>query len=427
LNFNLNTKTVKSRCPGRISLSKHADYINSHLLYVLDDRETVIESELSQGDSVIKLSNKDFGDREIKLENLEKSLENKLDWSFYVLKIIQELELENQLKDKELRIKVTSSIPAAGGLSSSHALLLSCLRNLSELFDLRQFSEVFKDPGNNKSKTFELIKLCQKIEQERGFKSGLGDQCAQLFSKKGYLTGIKIFPNLEISYIPIPEDLSFITVPSFISADKSTPEFVQKNINIEKYKTLNNLSKKFSCDYLADLHNKLSEKEIFKFLESIEDKVSRGLALYGLAESKRVEELIKDFSPEKLGEHLNISHLAEVNYYFDAKHQAHEISEEDKLNYLFDNKTPLEKHSGYYHASTKENDTLQYFTKNHEGVYGSSITGAGFGGNNVAVVCSPKAEALKQYLISKYYKSSNPDEDYSLLHISKSNNGVSLI
>lgn len=419
-------KKVKSRCAGRISLSKHADYINSHLLYVLDDRETVIESELRVGNSTLTLINNEFGDRSFKLNEFEKALENKLDWSFYIIKIVKELKLETKLKDKELLIKVSSSIPAAGGLSSSHALLLSTIRNLCELFEIKDFNKVFEDPLKNKKETFELIKLCQKIEQARGFKSGLGDQCAQLFSKKGYLTGIKIFPNLDISYIKIPETLSFLTIPSFISVDKSRPEFIQKNINIEKYKTLNKLSEKFGCEYLADLNDKLNENEIFDFLESIEDKVTRGLALYGLAEAKRVKELTSNFSETKLGEHLNISHQAEVNFYFDKNNNAIEISEEEKLNYLFDKKTALEKHSGYYHASTKENDTLQHLTRKYEGVYGSSITGAGFGGNNIAAVEADHAHKLREYLIAKYYKVTNPDKDLKLLHISTSNNGVSL-
>lgn len=425
--MNLESKKVKSRCAARISLSKHADYINSHLLYVLDDRETIIESELKAGDSKLCLLNNDFGDREIKVSNFPQALENKLDWSFYVIKLFQELQLESKLKNKTLTINVKSTIPAAGGLSSSHALLLSLLRNLSELFEIAEFNSVFKDPLQNKNQTFTLIKLCQKIEQARGFKSGLGDQCAQLFSKQGYLTGIKIFPDLEVNYIKIPQDISFLTIPSFIKADKSTPEFIEKNTNMEKYKTLNLLAKDHGCEFLADLNNKLSEAEIFNFLESIEDKVTRGLALYGLAEAKRVESLITDFSPKKLGRHLNTSHKAEVNYFFDSKNQAIALSDEEKLDYLFDKRTKLEEHSGYYHASTLENDTLQHLTKKHEGVFGTSITGAGFGGNNIAVVRSSKANALREYLISKYYKAQKPNENFQLLHISKSNDGVSLL
>lgn len=420
-------KKIKTRCPGRISLSKHADYINSHLLYVLDDRETIITSSLSSGDSVVTLKNSDFGDRSYPISEIDKALENKLDWSFYILRILKELNLVEAIKDHELCLEIESSIPAAGGLSSSHALILSCIRNLAELFSLKALQECFRDPIACKEKSFELIKLCQNIEKGRGFKSGLGDQCAQIFSRKGYITSIKIFPNLDIKYIKIPSDISFITIPSFIKADKSSPEFIAKNTNIEKYKTLNDLSQKFRVDYLADLHEVLTQEQIFDFLDSIKDRVLRGLALYGLAESKRVKSLSTDFNIEKLGEHLNLSHLAEKNYIFDSEGKAKEITESKKLDYLYDRNLDLEKHSGYYDASTEANDRLQELCKNFPGVYGSSITGAGFGGNNIAIVKSSQAQSLKQKLLDEYYLSAHPDKDLSLLHISQSNDGVSLI
>jgi len=420
-------KKAQSRCPGRISLSKHADYINSHLLYVLDDRETQVYSELEEGDSIIELINSDFGNRIIKLSELEKKLKDKLDWSFYILKILQELDLLEQLKNKKLTITVKSQIPAAAGLSSSHALMLSVIYNLAELFDLSEYQAFIKEPLKHKTTAMSVIKLCQRVEESRGFKSGLGDQSAQIFSKKGYLTAIKIFPDLDVQYIKIPDDLAFVTVPSFIKADKSTPEFITKNTNIKKYQNLNSLCEKYNCQFLADLHETLTEAEIFDFLDAITDKATKGLALYGLAESKRVKDLIKDFSIAKLGEHLNLSHQAELNFKFNsANAEAQEISEEEKLNYLCDRTISLSKHSGYYHASTEVNDRLQYLAKNFDGVYGSSITGAGFGGNNIVLIKKSQAEQFKNYLIQEFYQKEKPNDNHAILHISSSNDGASV-
>ncbi len=400
-------KITKARCPGRISLSKHADYINSHLLYLLDDRETQVHSQFIEGESVVKLSNKEFGNREIKLEEIDKALEDKSDWSFYIFALIKEIKLQEKIKNFELRIEVKSNLPARGGLSSSHALLLSSLRNFTELFNLKEFKKAFEAPLEHTETCFEIIKLCQKIEKQKGFNSGLGDQCAQLFSKKGYITSIKIFPDLKIKYIKIPENLCFITVPSYIEADKSAPEFIAKNKNIEKYRNLNELSKKYGCDYLADLHEKLSEDEIFDFLDSIDD-------------------LSENFNIEALKEHLYLSHQAEVNYRFDNNNNAQEIAEIDKVNYFYDRNLSLKKHSGYYHASTKENDQLQKLALDFDATIGSSITGAGFGGNNIVVIEHSQAEALKEHLIKGYYSKNSQNEDLSRLHISKGSCGVSL-
>ena len=48
--MNPESKKFKSRCAGRISLSKHADYINSHLLYVLDEHGNEYPVHLLSGE-----------------------------------------------------------------------------------------------------------------------------------------------------------------------------------------------------------------------------------------------------------------------------------------------------------------------------------------------------------------------------------------
>lgn len=420
----IKNKTITTRCPGRLSLSKHADYINSHLLYLLDNRETNVTGYLTDGDGKLILENREFSDRVFLQTEIKEALNNKLDWSFYVLSLIDILQIN--LNGLELKLSIKSNIPIASGLSSSHALILSCLRNLVEIFNLKDFKEAFKNPLANKKTMFTIIKLCQSIEENRGFKSGLGDQCAQIFSKKGFISSIKIFPDLEINYIKIPEEIDFVTIPSYQKADKNEPEFIEKNKKLEKYKTLNTLVSDYNCTYLADLHLKISEKEIFDFLDGFDDKLLQGLALYGLAESKRTLELSKNFSVSELGKHLNLSHQAEKNYHF-SKEEKQEISEADKLNFVYDRKLKLKEHYGYYHASTLKNDLLQNITANFTGVFGSSITGAGFGGNNIAVVNKTQSEALKEYLIKNFYEKILEIKKPELLHISQSNNGLSLI
>ena len=426
MHFDQTSPIIKARCAGRISLSKHIDYINGDLLYLLDDRETHVYSQLKPGSGLIKLINQDFGNREFNISELATRLENKLDWSFYIVKLLEELKLIERLPDQDLIIEVKTSLPAAGGLSSSHALLLSSIRNFAKLFELAELEESFDNPHKDITRTFKLIKLCQKIEQDRGFKSGLGDQCAQIFSKTGHLTNIKIFPELKVNYIPIPAELSFITAPSFISADKSTPEFIEKNRVLEKYKTVNEIAKEHDVEYLADLLDKHDEKTIFKILGKIEDKTLRGLALYGLAESLRVKNLVKNFSCEELGKHLKLSHQAEKIYNFKGQ-QEQEITEAQKLDYLFDPKKSLAEHSGFYYASTYANDLLQDLAINHEACFGSSISGAGFGGNNTIACKSAQTQELRDHLLVNYYKNHAPDQNLNLLHISKSNSAVSLM
>jgi galactokinase len=140
----IKNKTITTRCPGRLSLSKHADYINSHLLYLLDNRETNVTGYLTDGDGKLILENREFSDRVFLQTEIKEALNNKLDWSFYVLSLIDILQIN--LSGLELKLSIKSNIPIASGLSSSHALILSCLRNLVEIFNLKDFKEAFKNP-----------------------------------------------------------------------------------------------------------------------------------------------------------------------------------------------------------------------------------------------------------------------------------------
>ncbi len=424
---------VISRCPGRISLSKHADYINSDLLYVLDDRDLFAAVQLIEdpqhkfyGSLILKNSDEIFPDLKVDLRTLNFDNLDKNHWSFYVLKLLQELNLQNRLRECGLVIAVDSEIPVGGGLSSSHALLLSCLLALTKVFHLNSYIEIlesrYKIETANKEALVEILKLCQRIEAAKGFNSGLGDQSAQLLSKKDHFTFIKIFPELQVCYKAIPNDIAIISAPTFIKAEKSLPEFKAANENIALYKTINELSNHLDAKYLADLIYSKDEKDIFQFLENIEDRKVRGLALYGLAEAKRVSNLKSELNLLALGKHLNLSHKAELNFNYDGEKQSLKaFNEEDKLNYIFDCNKELAEHCGSYRASTAANDELHYLACTIQGVYGCSISGAGLGGNNTIICQKDQAEKIKSALIEGFYKPKGLEtRAQEALHISSS-------
>ena len=375
----IGSEAVLTRCPGRISLSKHADYINSDLLYLLDDRDIYLAAQVTEAKSEcseFKLinSNHNFIDLCFEASELEKYLEDKASWYFYPLKIIQELGIK--LEGKSLTLNYSSDLPTGSGLSSSHALMISSYLTLEKIFNLAKKTDL------------ELINFCQQIESQRGFKSGLGDQSAQLLSKKAQFSFIKLFPDLKVEHKELTEGLGIITAPSFIKADKSLPEFSEANENIQKYKSINKLAESQGVEYLADLIYTKTEAEIYKFLGSIEDSKLQALALYGLAEAARVKDLKENgISLEKLGKHLNLSHQAERRSVLASPR----------------NDIPLKEQAGYYGASTPENDALQALALSYPGVYGSSISGAGLGGNNTIICDLDKATETKEKLIQDYY------------------------
>jgi galactokinase len=439
--------TIITRCPGRISFSKHADYINNDLLYCADDRDILVAAQLNEGEkSHLSLINKspNHPDESLDLETLFAVEPDKNTWTFYIISLFKELlnfnhdlkdEILSKLKNKELILAFSSDLPSAGGLSSSHALILSSYFAITGMLHIEELNKIVgSDP-------LRILKLCQNIENARGFKSGLGDPAAQLLSKKDKLLFIKLFPQLRYSYIDRPSDLGIITAPSFIKADKSLPEFRAANENIAIYKEINSKARdifKHNSKYLGDLLYEYSDREILEAIQNSQelDHKSKGLALYGLAEGARVRDIKRAYNlaPEPqldtkslcqaLGRHLNKSHEAEKNFYFDGKSwQA--MTEEDKYNYDINPSKPLGEHAGIYRASTLSNDKLQYLANQTKGVYGSSISGAGLGGNNT-IVCSPNKQAeIKETLINQYYINEGLEaRARQIVHISTGSNSA---
>lgn len=399
-NLLANKACTISRCPGRISLSKHADYINNDLLYVLDDRDIYVAAQINDHKKLILINqNSEFENVELELSQIPQVEKSK--WYFYACQLYTKL-----VKDKQgITLVYNSDLPEAAGLSSSHALMISTAMALVSLDPNSEWQSSLKTIEarlENKNKIHQLLKLFQEIEHSRGFKSGLGDQSAQIFGKKNHFSFIKLEPSLDINYQAIPEDLGIMTVTSSIKADKNLKEFQAANENIAAYKSINKIAEKHHCNFLGDLLYHYDEPVIFKILEEIEDRKSRGLALYGLAEGARVKELKQELDAGKLGNHLNLSHSAESNF-----KQEHgkwcPRSQEDKERYKFNTEESLASHSGIYHASTLINDQLQDFSNSLDGVFGSSISGAGLGGSNSIICKKAYQHRIEQALAEGFY------------------------
>jgi galactokinase len=500
-----NSKIHISRCPGRLSFSKHCDYVNNDLLYLAANYETLVAvqvsvlalgeisilNETAQAFIEIYNLNPDFQElilsQDQVIENISaiKSTisdqclnDNKSNWTFYILKILDLLSKEDLnfdlAKILSLKIVVNSDLPAAAGMSSSHALILASFMSLTRALhsqgllkniDKTYFRYLLNSGADsieaiiNTNDLLDLLKFCQKIEIAKGFNSGLGDQAAQILSRKNHLCFIKLFPELSFKYQKIPEDISFMILPSFIKAEKTSDEYKLKEKYFDQYQKLNQLTPFFlnnsldakhhngraakqtssklrrtndrsvissdainteirvlqeyqSQNHLGDLLYKLADKEILeklkKLKETQDDKKLPNLALYALAEGARLKDLKQNFCIEKMFEYVNLSHLAE--WVSDSSPHPMIFSADLKLgNTIFTAQESininlkLANHIGAYRSSTLFNDSLQSFALSLEGVYACSIMGAGLGGNNIAVVSSEKIDSIKKTLIEDFY------------------------
>jgi galactokinase len=471
-----------SRCPGRLSFSKHCDYVNNDLLYLAANYETLVAVQVStlalgeistpnvtaQAFIEIHNLNPDFQElilsqdqviediSAIKLTISNQCLnENKPNWTFYILKILDLLSKEDfdfdLAKILSLRIVVNSDLPAASGMSSSHALILASLMSLIRALhsqgllkniDKTYFRYLLNSGAEGTNDLLDLLKFCQKVEIAKGFNSGLGDQAAQILSRKNYFCFIKLFPELSFKYQKIPEGISFMILPSFIKAEKTSEEYRLKEKYFDRYKELNQLTPFFlenetahkRASSLGDILYKLTDKEILeklkKLKETQDDKKLSNLALYALAEGARLKDLKQNFYIEKMFEHVNLSHLAE--WVSDSSPHPMIFSADLKLgNTIFaaqesiNMNLKLANHIGAYRSSTLFNDSLQSFTLSLEGVYACSIMGAGLGGNNIAVVSTEKIDSIKKTLIEDFYSHYNlAEKAKTAILVNSSANGL---
>ncbi|MFZ4084494.1 MAG: hypothetical protein ACOYK1_02990 [Vampirovibrionia bacterium] len=473
-----NSKIHISRCPGRLSFSKHCDYVNNDLLYLAANYETLVAVQVSvlalgeistpnisaQAFIEIYNLNPDFQElilsQDQVIENISaiKSTisdqclnDNKSNWTFYILKILDLLSKEDLnfdlAKILSLKIVVNSDLPAAAGMSSSHALILASFMSLTRALhsqgllkniDKTYFKYLLNSGADsieaiiNTNDLLDLLKFCQKIEIAKGFNSGLGDQAAQILSRKNHFCFIKLFPELSFKYQKIPEGVSFMILPSFIKAEKTSDEYRLKEKYFDRYKELNQFTPFFLendanaeigvCEQsqgqssLGDILYKLTDKEILEKLKKLkeikDDKKLSNLALYALAEGARLKDLKQNFCIEKMFEYVNLSHLAE--WVSDSSPHPMIFSADLKLgNTIFaaqesvNMNLKLANHIGAYRSSTPFNDSLQSFALSLEGVYACSIMGAGLGGNNIAIVSSEKIDSIKKTLIEDFYSHYN--------------------
>ena len=353
--------------------------------------------------------------------------QHKEQWYFYILKIIELLKAkfpENVSNISKILLVFNNNLPPAGGMSSSHALILSTLHSLSNSCKITKYSQILNDIDSASAEEIqEILIFCQEVEHAKGFKSGLGDQAALLLAKKYKFCFIKIYPELQYSYIDSPENLAFLILPSLIKAEKSSKEYQNSVKYFEKYNELNDFwfqeltANDSSAFFLGDLLYSHSSADLLIRINEIEDEKIRNLSLYALAEGARLKELKENFSENKLYSHINLSHSAEI---IDTKY----YSRQEELELESD----LSTHVGAYRSSTAVNDAIAMKAMKIDGIKACSIMGAGLGGNNIALVDFSKINQIIEDLINMYNKSSIlPNINEKQLLINTSSNGLEQI
>ncbi|MGB9596152.1 MAG: galactokinase [Candidatus Poribacteria bacterium] len=338
------------RAPGRVNLiGEHTDYNDGFVLPIAIDRDIMIASRRRE-DKIIRLYSLDYDQSvEFGLDDIKYDDDKK--WSNYPRGVAHFLQ-ESEYAISGLDAVITGNIPIGAGLSSSAAMEVATAFTFEKICDLNI------DP-------VQMALLCQKAENKFvGVNCGIMDQFISRLGKKDHALLLDC-RSLEFELVPINlENIKIVVCDTGKKRGLVDSEYNSRRAECERgVKILEKFLPGITA--LRDI-----EIEDLKKYSSHIPEITEKRCLYVVKENIRVLEsasAIKEDDLLKFGELMNESHIG--------------LRDE-------------------YEVSCPELDAMVEIAWSIDGVIGSRMTGAGFGGCTVSIVI----EDCVQELINKVHK-----------------------
>lgn len=337
---------IRVAAPGRVNLiGEHLDYNDGFVFPAAIDRSFVGAFQQRDDDKVVIRSLNQSEPIELSLSSLE--TEAGQEWGEYVRAVAQALRARG-VEVKGMHGVIDSDVPIGSGLSSSAAL---------ELLIARAFARASGVELSN----LELVKIAQQAESEFvGVKCGIMDQFAIGMGKKGCA----------------------------LLLDTRSLDAEAVRIDLRGYKVVigNTKKKRSLVDSAFNERREQCEQALAKLREL------SGLDLKAL----------RDVTPELFAQHAaqlpsplreRAQHVIEENDRVLAAVEALKLGRPDSLKTF--GQLMNQSHASLrdlYQVSCKELDAMVSLAQSHEGVAGSRMTGAGFGGCTVSLVRADQVE-----------------------------------
>jgi galactokinase len=342
---------VCARAPGRVEvLGNHTDYNEGCTLSCAIDREVFVAVGTSAQEDIFELSSKQFP-QIVKLKNVEPQKDNS--WVNYPLGVYKIFK-DQGFPIKPFKIAIDSSVPLGAGLSSSAALEVATGFALSRLFNISIGQA-------------QLAKICQKAENQFvGANCGLLDQFSSIFGKKNNLLYIE-YRNLEHETVSISDpDIALAVTISGVSHT-----LVASAYNERRNECFGAAAYFHALDPLKKTLRDVSMEDL-KAAQGKLDPLFLKRAMHPVGEDERVK---KGMMLLKNGDMVNFGKLL---------YESHESSRNN-----FEN-------------SCKELDILVDIAGTIPGVYGSRLTGGGFGGATLSFLHSDARDRFEKIMTKEY-------------------------
>ena len=342
--------------PGRVNLiGEHTDYNGGHVFPCAIHKGTYALVK-KRDDKKFRMYSENFenlGIIEFLLDNLVNEKKHK--WVNYPKGVVKMFIEAGYKIDSGFDVLFYGNIPNGSGLSSSASIEIVT-------------SIILKDLYNLDIDMVEMVKLSQKAENQFiGVNSGIMDQFAVGMGKKD--NAILLDCNtLKYSYAPvILKDEVLVIGNTNKKRGLADSKYNERRAECEE--ALKDLQKELDIQSLGEL----SIEEFNKSEKLIKNEINRKRAKHAIYENQRTIKAQKELMEGNLkefGRLMNESHVS-----------------------LRDN----------YEVTGIELDTMVEITWNQEGVIGSRMTGAGFGGCTISIV---KKNAVDKFIanVGKEYK-----------------------
>jgi galactokinase len=372
-------EAVIAVAPGRVNLiGEHTDYTGGFVLPFAIDYSTAVygTGSLETGDgksaSLRFISTKSPDTVEEFTINTESVPPAKTSWTSYVLGTVYQYLPDLPPSTRvNLSFAISGNVPLGSGLSSSASLEVSIARFLEAVLNKHAFSSE-TNPIAPKVRALR----CQKAENQWcQSPCGIMDQYVSSAASEGCLLLIDCH-SLEYKLVQMADTDSrpvLVVANSNVQHDIAGGEYP---VRVAQCQTATQALAKINSKIVklrdATLDDVQASKELM-------DPVSYQRAKHVVTENDRTlqaKEALEQGDWARVGELMNASHAS-----------------------MRDD----------YEVSCEEIDVLVELAQNYNGVYGSRLTGGGFGGCTVTLVAREHAEGLMAHLVKEYKTKTGKD------------------
>ena len=338
--------------PGRVNLmGDHTDYNDGLVLPMTIDRGIFVAAR-QRSDSQVRLCSVRYDER-VEYELAACPSPTPGHWSSYLVGIVEELR-ERGLVRSGFEALIDGNLASGAGLSSSAALEVASVTALQDIFDFRL-------------EPVDLAMFCQRVEHRYAkVFCGIMDQFASALGRRGHAL---LLDCRSLGYESIPVDLAdarIVIVDSGVKRSLSSSDYNARRAECDRaLKTLRRIDG--SVRTLRDVSPAMLDAHADRLTPAL-----HGRCRHVISENQRVldaAEALSSGRPEAFGRLMYASHAS-----------------------LRDD----------YAVSCPELDLLVALAEKTDGVFGSRMTGAGFGGCTVSVVRSRSVPAFVETLGKEY-------------------------